>query len=368
MRTFKNMHSSQSDSPEKPLPSSPLGASFKKVDTSESDSPVRSNSDSNMRTKLRNMDESGIDSPVEESGGDLLEFKRAEGLDSDFLVTESGFPPMSAALPNLSPKLLKPRLAVTPLTQLPAFKTYSVDGDLAERAQSILGQDRDIIGPISTQFDEEFDSMSQIARCPMCRKPVNAEDLRKRGEMNTRQQEKFCRDHQRKDAKEDWSLKGYPEIDWNILDARISQHHAFIKTLVNGAASHYRTILDETVKAGKDRTLLKSETNLTPGYYGSRGLRAISENIMHEFTPLLKRKVVKDRLMAARGVTGFVQSVLVPEVTVLLIMEDMNVMIDEARRVLRDSVGTGELVNEEIRDVVSRRVEDSEVEDDEDYD
>jgi hypothetical protein len=274
---------------------------------------------------------------------------------------------MSEAFPNLSPKVVKPRLALSPLTQLPAFKTYSVDGDLAERAQSILGQDRDIIGPISTQFDEELDSMSQITRCPMCRKPVNAEDLRKRGEMNTRQQEKFCRDHQRKDAKEDWSLKGYPEIDWNILDARISQHHAFIKTLVNGAASHYRTILDETVKAGKDRTLLKSETNLTPGYYGSRGLRAISENIMHEFTPLLKRKVVKDRLMAARGVTGFVQSVLVPEVTVLLIMEDMNVMIDEARRVLKDSVGMGELVNEEIRDVVSRRVEDSEVEEDEDY-
>jgi hypothetical protein len=84
---------------------------------------------------------------------------------------------------------------------------------------------------------------------------------------------------------------------------------------------------------------------------------------MLEFTPLLKKRVVKDRLMAARGVTGFVQSVLVPEVTVLLIMEDMNIMIDEARTVMKDSIGMGELIHEEIRDVVVRRVEDTDDED-----
>jgi hypothetical protein len=84
---------------------------------------------------------------------------------------------------------------------------------------------------------------------------------------------------------------------------------------------------------------------------------------MLEFTPLLKKRVVKDRLMAARGVTGFVQSVLVPEVTVLLIMEDMNIMIDEARTVMKDSIGMGELVHEESRDVVVRRVEDTDDED-----
>jgi hypothetical protein len=84
---------------------------------------------------------------------------------------------------------------------------------------------------------------------------------------------------------------------------------------------------------------------------------------MLEFTPLLKKRVVKDRLMAARGVTGFVQSVLVPEVTVLLIMEDMNIIIDEARTVMKDSIGMGELIHEEIRDVVVRRVEDTDEED-----
>ena len=85
---------------------------------------------------------------------------------------------------------------------------------------------------------------------------------------------------------------------------------------------------------------------------------------MYAFTPLLKKRVVKDRVMAARGVTGFVQSVLVPEVAVLLIMEDMDVDVGEARNILTESSGMGELVNEEIKDVVTRRIADSDEEED----
>jgi hypothetical protein len=254
-----------------------------------------------------------------------------------------------------------------PFTQLPTFKKFAIEGDLVAKAHDIIGPRSELSGRILTQLDDEDDNfMTQLSHCPMCKRPVDPEELRKCGEMNIRQQERFCRDHQKKDAEGEWSSKGYPEIDWDILDSRISQHYAFIRSLVNGADSHYRSILDETVKAGRDRTLLKSATTLTPGYYGTRGLRAISENIMHEFTPLLKKRVVRDRLMAARGVTGFVQSVLVPEVTVLLIMEDMSIMIDEARRVLKESVGIGELIHEEIRDVVVKK-EDSDQEDSEAY-
>lgn len=85
---------------------------------------------------------------------------------------------------------------------------------------------------------------------------------------------------------------------------------------------------------------------------------------MHEFTPLLKKMVVKDRLMASRGVAGFVESVIVPEVAVLLIKEDMNVGVGEARDILTDSASLGELIHEEVRDIVKRRIEDSEEEND----
>jgi RTC4-like domain len=256
-----------------------------------------------------------------------------------------------------------PAVYAAPHTQPAAeFKAYSLDDDLASTAQALINDNRAPLLPISAVFndDDDFATMTQMARCPMCNKPVDPADIRAFGEMNTRMQEKFCRSHQKKTAGEEWDLKGYPTIDWERLDSRISKHHSYIKKLINGAESHYRTAFTETINAGKDRSLLKMTSNLTPGYYGSRGLRAMSENVMQKFTPLLKTRTVKDRLISARGPIPFVQSVLVPEITVILIMEDMDVDIGEAREILSESCTIGDLVNEEIRDVFKRRVDDSE--------
>jgi len=124
--------------------------------------------------------------------------------------------------------------------------------------------------------------------------------------------------------------------------------------------------LEEKVKTGKERNLLKSTENLIPGYYGSRGLRVISENIMAAFTPLLKRMAIKDRLIAARGPTAFVQSVCVIEVATRLVQEDMGVNAERARELLGESAAIGELVNEEEREVIVEKAEDEEEEQDED--
>jgi hypothetical protein len=242
------------------------------------------------------------------------------------------------------------------------FKAHVLYDDLALTAQVLINDDKALLPHISAAFndDDDFATMTQIARCPMCNKPVDPADIRAFGEMNTRMQEKFCRSHQKKTAEEEWDQRGYPAIDWERLDSRISKHHSYIKKLINGADSYYRTAFNETITAGKDRSLLKMTSNLTPGYYGSRGLRAMSENVMGKFTPLLKTRTVKDRLISARGPTPFVQSVLVPEITVKLIMEDMDVDVEEARNILSESSAIGDLVNEEIRDVFKRRVDDSE--------
>ncbi|KAA8573988.1 hypothetical protein EYC84_005527 [Monilinia fructicola] len=73
---------------------------------------------------------------------------------------------------------------------------------------------------------------------------------------------------------------------------------------------------------------------------------------MSKFTPKLKKRAPIDRLIAARGPTAFVESVVVPEVTVLLIKEDMKVDEEAAREILQESREIGDLVNEEIKDVV----------------
>ena len=249
-------------------------------------------------------------------------------------------------------------------TQTATFKLPCIDEVLIGTAQSLASSASAVLPAISTTLsddddEDDFAAVAHRARCPMCNKPVDAEDISAIGEMNTRMQERFCRSHQKKTALDDWQLKGYPDIDWEMLDSRISKHHKYIKRLINGENSYYRRTFNEKINAGKDRSLLKLTSNLTPGYYGPRGLRAISENIMGRFTPLLKRRSVKDRLISARGVTPYVQSVLVPEVAVLMIMDDLAVDIEEARDILTESSAIGELVNEEIRDVVRRRVDDS---------
>jgi len=227
----------------------------------------------------------------------------------------------------------------------------------------------DALGARTQSPIEEDDVLApNLSRCPMCNKPVSKQLLESQGFMNIRQQERFCNKHQRDSAFHEWDDKGYPEINWNSLDSRIAQHHEFIQKLIKGQDSHYRQLLDDIVEAGTERNLLKSKGNLTPGYYGSRGLRAISENIMLRFTPLLKERAIQDKAVMARGVTAFVQMVLVPEVATLLIMEDMEVDEEKARDVLVESIGLGDMIHEEIQDVVVRKDEDESDQEDSDGD
>jgi hypothetical protein len=258
-------------------------------------------------------------------------------------------------------------------SQRPAYKAYNFDDDdLVGKAQSILHTENSQRSSTSAPVpdgdeDDDFQTMTQMAKCPMCGESVDPAELRAYGRMNTRKQEKFCRSHRRATALKTWDEEEYPTIDWAKLDSRISKYHPFIKELINGADSYSRDRLAETVNAGKNRSLLKSDFNPTPGYYGTRGLRAISENTMRKFTPLLKRRMVVDRLMAARGFTPYVEYVVVPEVAVKLIMDDMKCGPERAREIMTESLAVGELLSEEVWDIVTRRGSE-EIEDSEDSD
>jgi hypothetical protein len=232
------------------------------------------------------------------------------------------------------------------------------------------GQDRNILadskGEALGSVSPDRPTTKPDVTCPMCGEAVDAEHLKDYSggkRMNIRTQAKFCLAHKKRSARVEYSDRGYPTIDWHRLDMRISQHHAYLEALLDGTESYYRNVLEESVKSGKNRTLKQSMfsssgQSLTPGYYGSRGLRAMSENIMAKFSPVLRRIAVTDRLVSARGVTGYVQSVLVQELAARLIQEDMAVGIEEARLVLEDSVSLGDLLNEELAEVVLRRLED----------
>ena len=82
--------------------------------------------------------------------------------------------------------------------------------------------------------------------------------------------------------------------------------------------------------------------------------------IITRYAAKIRRLSFSDnQVKAAGGVSGFAQAVLVPELTVMLIKEDMSVEDDRARQILRESMEIGDLVNDEENDVVEWTREDA---------
>ncbi|KAI0136734.1 RTC4-like domain-containing protein [Xylariales sp. AK1849] len=200
------------------------------------------------------------------------------------------------------------------------------------------------------------------ACCPMCNEPVDPALLKKYsggGRMNVKKQSAFCRAHKRSTAEDTWKLKGYPDIDWDELEPRFEKHQDILKDILQGTQpSHYATNFREKVESGMARTLLKENEHLTPGYYGPQGFKAMSDFIVNTLSDTLRKRAVEDRLVSARGHSGYVQAVLVPELAVRLIIEDMNVTEEEAREIMSESAELGEFLHEETSDVVMRGSDD----------
>ncbi|KAK6954284.1 hypothetical protein Daesc_004251 [Daldinia eschscholtzii] len=244
------------------------------------------------------------------------------------------------------------------LSQRPVFKLHALDefddlDDSDDKTFTTLeskGSD-DETGDISIQ------SPAVTPRCPMCHEVVDAELLAKHsdhGRMNIKKQTAFCRLHKRRTALDSRSRKGYPTVNWKALDTRLDTYQDLLKEILEGTRrSYYREVLRENVEAGKNRTLLKTNDSLTPGYYGPRGLRAMTEYIMRTLSSVVRKRAVEDRLVSARGYTGYVQAVLVPELAVRLIMEDMGVTEEDARGIMLESIEVGELLYEDSGDVIA---------------
>ncbi|CAI4216177.1 unnamed protein product [Parascedosporium putredinis] len=147
-------------------------------------------------------------------------------------------------------------------------------------------------------------------------------------------------------------------IEWKKLDRRIAEHFGFLEKILKGGKSHYGDKLAQDVKDGKSRNLMKAGFDSPPGYYGTRGFRAMQEAIFGRFSSLLRQRAVEDALVSSRGYSIYVQAVLVPELAVRLVMEDMGVGSEAARKILEESEAIGELLCEDIGDIVDEDDED----------
>lgn len=199
--------------------------------------------------------------------------------------------------------------------------------------------------------------------CPMCNAPVDVllmEEYLPTTRPTVRQQTRFCKAHRLRDAHEAWLKNDYPkDLDWSKFNARLRRHHPDIKAILNKQRpSFYRDAFAKHIASGQNRTLrqcLAQETDiegLSSGYYGSKGTKLITQNILNTFSPMLRRLAATDKLIADGGVSGYIQAVLAPEMAVVLVQEDMGVDGERAREILRESEGIGNLVNEEEDEVV----------------
>ncbi|KAI1813323.1 RTC4-like domain-containing protein [Poronia punctata] len=199
------------------------------------------------------------------------------------------------------------------------------------------------------------------SKCPLCGQVVDSELLEKHtpaGPMSIKQQTQFCALHKRQSAMDLGRQRGYPEIDWDKLDMRCSAYQKYLGDILQGnAESHYRQVYKENVNSVKNRTTLQNRATLTPGYYGPRGVVVMTDFIIRKLSPLIRKRAVEDRLIAARSSMGYIQGVLVPELAVRLIMEDMSVNESRARGIMEESAELGQLLHDETKDVVTTKEE-----------
>ncbi|KAJ4272256.1 hypothetical protein NW762_000967 [Fusarium torreyae] len=227
-------------------------------------------------------------------------------------------------------------------------------GDNNSSASSQILSDLDQLSDMESinDFPLEDDESPQdrMTPCPWCGILVSEQALKdysKGKRLNVNMQTKFCAKHQKETAMVTWRERGYPHIDWDRLEERLGDHREYLSKIVEGKSSYFRDILADKVETGQARSL-KKEGNLNPGYYGPRGCKIMCDYLVEEFGESLKENATKDRVIAGRGSAAFIQSVLVAELAVQLIMEDMLASATEAREIMEESKALGELLHEEV--------------------
>lgn len=112
-------------------------------------------------------------------------------------------------------------------------------------------------------------------RCPMCHQAVFGDLLshyQADGRMICRQQAAFCRAHRQDSARQAWTRRRYPDINWGELKNRFTRSHPVLKKVIkDGVSVQYRATLNPAEKSSRQHAMHQSQATVT-GYYGERGL------------------------------------------------------------------------------------------------
>ncbi|PSN63526.1 hypothetical protein BS50DRAFT_476314, partial [Corynespora cassiicola Philippines] len=204
---------------------------------------------------------------------------------------------------------------------------------------------------------------SDNKKCPLCQKIIPLDQYYGfwKGKPKTvRNQTLFCKEHKRDEAIGEYKKSGYPDIDWDDLPSRIKKFNTQMEALLRNTTikpSTYREEHATTLSSGRDHTVRRmmerdsSFMDCPAGYYGPRGKRIMMETITAEMADVIRECAVSDPVVGRSGFAVFLQAVLVPELTVLLIQEDNErdggISEAMAKQIMKESEEVGMLVNEE---------------------
>ncbi|KAK8229515.1 RTC4-like domain-containing protein [Phyllosticta capitalensis] len=207
----------------------------------------------------------------------------------------------------------------------------------------------------------------QPVECPMCGRPVDAEELsswqwrvgRAGKTMRIGDQMAFCESHKMTEAQQEYAARSYPKIDFSALPARIERFRAdLLAILQDTRPSHFRMATGDAAARGQLRNLVTAHERdqlggMSVGYYGPRGRRVMERWVTTHLADTVRERAAADRLIAFKTPAGFMQEVLVPELATWLIMEDCRRDTADgeetgearAREILQESGPVGDIVN-----------------------
>jgi hypothetical protein len=194
-----------------------------------------------------------------------------------------------------------------------------------------------------------------ITVCPVCGKNIDSLLLSKTDQapqrLSLKKQQDFRHRHRVTEATPIWKQRGYPNIDWEVLEIeRIPQHTAHLRDVLGGRKkSFFLSQLQSALEKFKGnrkmiRNYLTHDLRDGSGYYGPKGASIMIKHVQSTLSKELS-DMCKDKLVQAAGVGGFVVAVLVPELSLKLVMEDMGVK-HEAKgcKILEESNELGRLL------------------------
>jgi hypothetical protein len=190
-------------------------------------------------------------------------------------------------------------------------------------------------------------------RCPFCRRKL-PESFTETPPTSSRAQFGYCQRHENSSIIAIGKLNGYPtSLDFTLLKSRVIEMLPEIRQLIDSSIeSEFMTKLRSKTSrrsAAAPMSMINFFEDSQPGYYGSRGSEIISQTLIRKYGDYLRGSDERfEDVKYCGGITGFISSVLVPEVGVRLIMEDMDVNWGRAKQIMKDSVSYGTAIQASV--------------------